>query len=490
MAKRSAAMQDVGRALPAENRATTVSEWSDYVSNAMFKTIPLILCFTCLSHWARAQDAPETKPERIQLDNGVTLLLAPLPEAKIVAVESFYPVGFCDEPAGMTQAAHLLEHLMCQGATKSYGPGESFTALRKLGMANAETLPTFTHYNYTAPPEELKTILKIEGERLTSLKITPELISEESDKCHEEAQLAYKNPESGMVKQAFMALFQFWNHGATEVRVRSGLDQIPADKLEAFYLSRYRPDALTLAVVGNFEKANLTAIAKEYLGSLPARKGKKLSVDWNSLADRAHITWDADVHAVCVYLPPPADPDDHALLSVWAMVMGVRLAERPDIREIADMVFFSNPDWPVGKLPLFLYATAKNKDKIPEIELAMKNRFREAIKEVAKDVSALCLPAALMGAPTETAIRETYERIASRIARNAASEEDVTVKIQIGLLARQMVAKEMIGASVSDGDLKEEKLRAVLEKTLDLTKLRVVTIGPPPETESQTKPLP
>ncbi len=447
----------------------------------MPKIIAITLCVASCFPFARGDDASDTMPERIQLDNGVTLLLAPLPEAKIVAVETFYAVGFCDEPAGMTQAAHLLEHLMCQGATKSYGPGESFAILRKLGMANAETLPTFTHYDYTAPSDELKTILKIEGERLSSLKITPELISDEADKCHEEAQHVYKTPESGMVKHAFMALFQFWNHGATEVRVRSGVDQLPADKLKSFFRAQYRPDQLTIAIVGGFKKDEALVLAKEHLGSIPSRKAEQKPLDWNALPLRAHLTWDADVHAVCVYFPPPADPGDRALLSVWAMVMGVRLAERPDLRTIANMICASNTGWPVGELPLFLYATAKTKDKIPQIEQVLKDRFRDAIKELGNDISALCLPAALMGAPTETAIKETYERIASRIARNAAPEEDGTIKIHINLLARQMVAKEMMGASVSDSDLKEENLRALLEKTLDPTKLRVVTLGPPPE---------
>jgi predicted Zn-dependent peptidase len=433
---------------------------------------------------ACAQQPTDTKPERMQLENGVTLLLAPLPEAKIVAVETFYAVGFCDEPAGMTQAAHLLEHLICQGATKSYGPGESFAMLRKLGMANAETLPTFTHYDYTAQPEELKTILKIEGERLTSLKITPELISDEADKCHEEAQYVYKDPKSGMLKHAFMALFQFWNHGATEVRVRSGLDQIPADKLESFYRAQYRPDQLTVAIVGNFEKDEALAIAKEHLGAIPSRKVEQKSLNWDTLPAKAHITWDADVHAISVYAPPPTDPKDRALLSLWGTALMERLSTNAALKEIAHMNFSSNTTWPVGDLPLFVYATAKSADKIPQIESLLKDQFRSADKELDTDVVQMPTLANMVGSVPVPPWKDLQAQAAT-FAKTTGRSEDDAMPMILGNVALQWGLRELNGATPANEEITVERLKALLEKTLDAGKLKVVTLGPPPETGLQ-----
>ncbi len=448
----------------------------------MPKMILFILCFTYFSYCARAQDGADTKPERIQLDNGVTLLLAPLPEAEVVAVETIHPVGFCDEPAGMTQAAHLLEHLMCQGATKSYGPGESFAMLRKLGRANAETLPTFTHYDYTAPPDELKTILKIEGERLNSLKITPELISEEADKCHEEAQAAYKNPESGMVKQAFMALFQFWNHGATEVRVRSGLDQIPADKLESFHRAPYRPDELIIAIVGSFKKDEAFALAKEHLSLIPAKKPQGKPRKWDALPARAHITWDADVHAICVYSPPPTEPKDRALLSLWGTALMQRLSTNAALKEIAHMNFSSNTTWPVGEdLPLFVYASAKSADKIPQIETLLKDQLRSASKELAADVVQMRMFANMIGGVPVPPWEDLQAQAAAFAKTTGRTVEDVMPMV-LGNVALQWGLRELNGTAPGNDEVTVERLKATLEKTLHPAKLKIVTLGPPPET--------
>lgn len=433
---------------------------------------------------ACAQQTPETKPERIQLDNGVTLLLGPLPEAGVVAVVTFYSVGFCDEPAGMTQAAHLLEHLMCQGETKSYGPGESFAMLRKLGMANAETLPTFTHYDYTAPPDELKTILKIEGERLSSLKITPEVISVEADKCHEEAQFVYKTPQSGMVKHAFMALFQFWNHGATEVRVRSGVDQLPIEKVESFFRAQYRPDQLTIAIVGGFKKDEALALAKEHLGAIPSRKAERKPFNWSSLPAKAHITWDADVHAICVYAAPPSDPKDRALLGLWGTVLMQKLGSHPPLNELAHMSFASNTTWPVGDLPFFVYATAKSSDKIPQIEKLLKDQLRDASKELAGDVMQVRMFANMIGSAPVPPWKDLQAQGAA-FAKSSGREEKDVMPMIFGNVALQWGMRELNGNAVGNEEITDERLKAVLEKTFDPAKIKVITLGPPPETEPQ-----
>ena len=57
-------------------------------------------------------------------------------------------------------------------------------------------------------------------------------------------------------------------------------------------------------------------------------------------------------------------------------------------------------------------------------------------------------------------------------------------------LAMQLLSRELVGATVSKEDFTEERLKAVLEKTLDPAKLRVVTLGPPPETVPQSEPRP
>jgi predicted Zn-dependent peptidase len=82
------------------------------------------------------------------------------------------------------------------------------------------------------PAGDLELALGIEAQRLSSLKITPEIIRQEAPKCYQEAAMVEQNPQAGMLKHAFMAFGQAWGHGLGQARVRSGLEEIPAADLE------------------------------------------------------------------------------------------------------------------------------------------------------------------------------------------------------------------------------------------------------------------
>ena len=128
----------------------------------------LLVAVVCLLACG-SQDAASARQEaagRHKLQNGVTLLLHRVPGVEQVAVEAFYEVGLVHEPAGMAQAAHLLEHLVCNAATASYKAGESMAWLNSVGLANAETMPDWTHYDYMVPADKLERIFQIEAERL------------------------------------------------------------------------------------------------------------------------------------------------------------------------------------------------------------------------------------------------------------------------------------------------------------------------------------
>lgn len=449
----------------------------------MRMTIAIMYFFTSFLPHARAEDTQrDIKPERVVLHNGATVLLAPYPEAKVVAVEIFHQTGFCDEPAGMIQASHLLEHLLCQGATSSYGPGESFALLRNLGMANAETLPTLSHFDFTAPADDLETILKIEGERLTSLKITSDLISMEADKCDEETQYVYRAPQSGMVKHAFMALFQFWNHGIREVRVRGGLDQIPQENLEAFYRDHYRADKLTVAIAGGFDKKEALKLAEKHLGSIPAQKAKERLTDWSSLPPKGNLTWDVDLHAICLYVPPPADPAARRLLSLWGTAFMQKLAANNELRELAHMTFASNTTWPVGDLPFFVYAAAKSANHLAKIEQIMKDLLRDAPKQLAGDLVQIGMfDGSHRGAPVPP--WDQVKSQAAAFAKTASRSEEDTIPLILLNAALQWGIREISGVDFAAGDVTDEHLREVLVKTLDPTAFHIVILGPPPSVE-------
>ncbi len=439
---------------------------------------------------SRAAD-PSAVPERVQLDNGVTLLLGPLKEAKVVAVEMFYPVGFVDEPERMTQSTHLLEHLMCQGETRSYRPGESFSLIRGMGMANAETLPTFTHFDYVAPPSELGTIFKIESERLETLHITSDVVDEEIDKCKEETSFVQANPQSGMLKHAMMALCQFWRHDAREVRVRRGLEDISVEKLETLHRELYRPDELIVAVVGNFEKSEAIELAKKHLGPLKSPdRSKRNAVNWPAVSSAASVVWDVEMHAVCIAAPPPESAEDRIIISLWGTLLAQRLSMDAEIKGVSHMVFSSNTTWPVGRIPFFVYAAATSEENVPKLRELIAKRLAETVTTFpATDGMQVRMLAAQYSGPPVPSWSEVQKQAAT-LAKTIGQDAESVTSMVLGNLALQWGLREMFGlggsgAKLSSESLTDERIAKVVRETLEASRLRVVTLSPPKGPEGE-----
>src|SRR5262249_49940359 len=151
----------------------------------------------------------------VRFDNGATAILQPIAGVDQVAIEAIYDAGFIDEPKGMMQAAHLLEHLACDGPTKSYKLNESYEELRQVGIINAEALPDWTHFDYVIPSGQVELVLKVETERLTSLEITREALAQEIPRVYAKVDSIEANPQAGMANYAFMAFLHAWHYGET-----------------------------------------------------------------------------------------------------------------------------------------------------------------------------------------------------------------------------------------------------------------------------------
>ena len=203
---------------------------------------PRILCAAAIAAvlLANSQNTSAQIAE-FDLENGIHLIVNPVSEAKDVGVETIYQVGFIDEPAGMVQASHLLEHLVCYSPGAGFETREAMNWLNDVGMANAETLPDMTHYDYAAPAEHLEKILMIEAARLQQTSFDPAIIASEAERVYQETHWVEKSPLAGMAKHAFMALSHVWRHQSTEALVRGGLDEMDPEQLLNFYRQQYRP---------------------------------------------------------------------------------------------------------------------------------------------------------------------------------------------------------------------------------------------------------
>src|SRR5690242_19022641 len=83
------------------------------------------------------QSGGTLKPETWTLQNGIRVVLLPVPGSATASIVTFLPMGLASDDAGKTQWAHLVEHM----AIRSTHPPNSMET-------NAETLSDHTRLDF------------------------------------------------------------------------------------------------------------------------------------------------------------------------------------------------------------------------------------------------------------------------------------------------------------------------------------------------------
>jgi predicted Zn-dependent peptidase len=353
---------------------------------AAARHVCLALATTALGASIASSERPSSvgrtivEPLRERLDNGVTVLMLPIRGVGQVAIQSFYEVGFVHDPDGMPQAAHLLEHLVCNAGTPSHEPGASMARLSAMGMANAETMPDWTHYDYVVPAAELDFAFAVEAERLEGLRIDEAIVRQEDPRCCREVEFVERNAQSGNLKFGCMALNQAWRFGQTEVKVRSGLDYDP-EAMEHLRRSVQRPDRLTLVLIGDFDPDAAMDLVRRRLGGIENPDVQPPApFDWSKAPRRSIVRWDSQPRVVCVAFPPPGDAQTRRVLSLWGSSLAQRLRSDAALGELTTMVFAPNHMWMVGELPMFVYAAVKPGAPLEQVEALLIERIEALIE--------------------------------------------------------------------------------------------------------------
>ncbi|MEZ6235811.1 MAG: insulinase family protein [Phycisphaerales bacterium] len=305
------------------------------------------------------------------LDNGITLLIQPIPGATMVAIEEVHRVGLIHDPAGVAQGSHLIEHLRCMGGTDSHAPGASYARLNTAGMANAETMGDLTHYDLVIPPEQLDEALAVILERHESLAIDDAIIAQEAPRCHAEVANVTRAMGGPGLKFAMAAAVQAWRHGLDHASLLTGLEAWDAASAEQWMRATHQPERLTLALVGAVDPDEITRRAEERFGALAALDAPNeadpfVAIDYASHPAEQAVTWDVDAAAVFVAYPPPADAEEQAALTLWSLLAMQQLVADLTTRHAGDATFRPRPGdgimngtaYPVGDLPLYTFSSA------------------------------------------------------------------------------------------------------------------------------------
>lgn len=208
-----------------------------------------------------------------------------------VALVLVVGAGSADDPLGKEGLAHYVEHLAFR--SRPDGKSSFWNLLERTGASdwNAFTDLDKTVYLEVGSKQTLGSLIQLEGQRMrdTVRQVSPDTFGVELDVVRNE--LRQRN-ETGFVGEVLGvmhgALFPAGHRYARPVGgTHASVSTLTADDVSAFVKKHYRPDNMTLEVIGNLELENidnliLQSLPKELLEqpvSPPARRGPSITTN-------------------------------------------------------------------------------------------------------------------------------------------------------------------------------------------------------------------
>ena len=191
-----------------------------------------------------------------------------------------------------------------------------YTSAGASGM-NAGTSNDFTVYFINVPANKLELWYWMESDRLAN-PVFREFYSER-DVVHEERRLRTDSTPTGKFDEQFDALFWMSSpYGWPVVGWPSDLEGITREEALDYFAVNYAPNNLTACLVGDFEPARATELARKYFGRLPRGPREPEPVrtqEMKQLAEQRMVAYAETSPQVRVRYHSVADghPDDFAL---------------------------------------------------------------------------------------------------------------------------------------------------------------------------------
>ena len=180
-----------------------------------------------------------------------------------------YLVGSRQEGAGERGMAHLLEHMMFKGSTNHTDIPNELT--EHGSRPNGTTSYDRTNYfeTFQATDENLNWALDLESDRMVNSFIRKKDLDSEFTVVRNEFESGENNPLNVLLQRAMSAAYLWHPYGRAVIGNRADIENVPIDKLQAFYKKYYQPDNAVLMVAGHVDEAKLLPLIASYFGKIP-----------------------------------------------------------------------------------------------------------------------------------------------------------------------------------------------------------------------------
>jgi zinc protease len=310
------------------------------------------------------------------LKNGLKVLLFPDQSKPTITVNITYMVGSRHEGYGETGMAHLLEHLVFKGTPRHPNIPQELT--EHGARPNGTTWYDRTNYYETvsATEENLKWALDLEADRMVNSYIAKKDLVSEMTVVRNEFESGENDPSGVLMERVLSTMYLWHNYGNSTIGSRADLENVPIERLQAFYRKYYQPDNAILTVTGKFDVNKTLMLIDEYYSKIPQPE-RKLEITYTAdpVQDgerQVTLKRTGDVQVVSTaYHTPPGSHRDYAAISV----IDELLSNEPSGRLYKSLVESKKASYVWSFAPslkesgfIYINATCRKDDNIDEVK--------------------------------------------------------------------------------------------------------------------------
>jgi zinc protease len=204
-----------------------------------------------------------------RLGNGLRVLLFPDVSKQTITVNITYEVGSRHEDYGETGMAHLLEHLMFKGSPRHTNIPQELS--EHGARPNGTTWFDRTNYfeTFAATDDNLNWSLDLEADRMVNSFIARRDLDSEMTVVRNEFERGENNVEDVLSDRVMSTAYLWHNYGKSTIGARSDIENVPIERLQAFYHRYYQPDNAVLLVAGQFDETKTLGLINRLFGAIP-----------------------------------------------------------------------------------------------------------------------------------------------------------------------------------------------------------------------------
>ncbi len=263
---------------------------------------------------------------KYELDNGLTVILKENHTAQVVAFHMWVRVGSVDETDDIAGISHVYEHMLFKG-TKKRGVGEIAGAVEAAGGdINAFTSLGQTVYHITMASEFFDTGLDIMADAIQNSSFDPEELKKEQEVIVEEINRSLDMPGRKLNNKFFETVYKVHPYRRPVIGTPETVRALTRAKILEYFNKWYRPNNMTLVIVGDFDTNTAKAEIEKLFKDFPA--GEAIVRDTIAEPEQTETRFTlikddiSETHMNLGYHIPSVKHEDNFALDVMALLLG------------------------------------------------------------------------------------------------------------------------------------------------------------------------